>query len=185
MRKGLRECPSNSLRPLVLLLALLVAAKASADSVRLGIFVAEQTIRSQIELYRVQHYDELPWAPGEVAQKQWAPLVDEKYLQVAPRNRYVSEEVATTIVELTEPGDVGANIDRATAGWAWNSTDEILYAIGVPQSLGCAVAQWEFAQEREDRIWSLLMKAFAGVIVLAAFLYAARPFVRRVIGKEA
>ncbi len=186
MRKGLRECPSNSLRPLVLLLALLVAAKASASQpAGPNIDSIVQTVRSQIELYQVQHGDELPWAPGEVAQKQWAPLVDEKYLQVAPRNRYVSEEVATTIVELTEPGDVGANIDRATAGWAWNSTDEILYAIGVPQSLGCAVAQWEFAQEREDRIWSLLMKAFAGVIVLAAFLYAARPFVRRVIGKEA
>ena len=51
MRKGLRECPPMSLRPLVLLLVLLVGAKASADSVRLNILVAEQTIRSQIELY--------------------------------------------------------------------------------------------------------------------------------------
>ena len=181
MRKGLRECPPMSLRPLFLLLVLLVAAKASADTFRLGILSTEQTIRSQIELYRVQHYGELPWAPGEVAQKQWAPLVDEDYLQAAPRNPCVSEEVATTIVELTEPGDIGANIDRATAGWAWNSTDEMLYAIGVPYSVGCVVAQRELAQEREDRIW-LLLKAFAGVIVLAAFLYAARAFVARLLG---
>ncbi len=61
----------------------------------------------------------------------------------------------------------------------------ISHAIGVPQSLGCVVAEWEFAHEREDRIWLRLMKAFARVIVLAAFLYAARPFVRRVIRKEA
>ena len=170
MRKGLRECPPMSLRPLFLLLVLLVAAKASADSGGFHILSVQQTIRSQIELYRVQHDDELPWAPGEVAQKQWAPMVDENYLQAAPRNLHVSEEVATTIVELTEPGDIGANIDRATAGWAWNS----------PQSLGCVVAG-EFAQEREDRIW-LLLKAFAGAIVLAAFLYAARAFVARLLG---
>ena len=181
MRKGLRECPPMSLRPLFLLLVLLVAAKASADTFRLGILSTEQTIRSQIELYRVQHYGELPWAPGEVAQKQWAPLVDEDYLQAAPRNLHVSEAVATTIVELTEPGDIGANIDRATAGWAWNSTDEMLYSIGVPYSVGCVVAQREFAQEREDRIW-LLLKAFAGVIVLVAFLYAARAFGTRLLG---
>ncbi len=182
MRKGLRECPPMSLRPLFLLLVLLVAAKASADTFRLGILSTEQTIRSQIELYRVQHYGELPWAPGEVAQKQWAPLVDEDYLQLrGTPNPHVSEQVATTIVELTEPGDIGANIDRATAGWAWNSTDEMLYAIGVPYSVGCVVAQRELAQEREDRIW-LLLKAFAGVIVLAAFLYAARAFGTRLPG---
>ena len=100
-------------------------------------------------------------------------MVDENYLQAAPHNLHVSEEVARTIVELTEPGDIGANIDRATAGWAWNSTDEMLYSIGVEA--------WELAQEREDRRW-LLLKAFAGVIVLAAFLYAARAFVARLLG---
>ena len=172
MRKGLRECPPMSQRPFFLLLVLLVAAKASADSGGFNILSVQQTIRSQIELYRGQHYDELPWAPGEVAQKQWAPLVDEDYLQAAPRNLHVSEAVATTIVELTEPGDIGANIDRATAGWAWNSTDEMLYAIGVEE--------WELAQEREDRIW-LLLKAFAGLIVLVAFLYAARAFGTRLL----
>ena len=176
MRKGLRECPPMSLRPLFLLLVLLVAAMASADSGGFNILSVQQTIRSQIELYRVQHDDELPWALGEVAQRQWAPLVDEDYLQAAPRNANVSEEVATTIVELTEPGDIGANIDRATAGWAWNSTDEMLYSIGVEEW-----EERELAQEREDRIW-LLLKAFAGVIVLAAFLYAARAFVARLLG---
>ena len=166
-----------SLRPLFLLIVLLVAAKASADTFRLGILSTEQTIRSQIELYRVQHYGELPWAPGEVAQKQWGPLVDEDYLQLrGTPNPHVSEQVATTIVELTEPGDIGANIDRATAGWAWNSTDEMLYSIGVEEW-----EERELAQEREDRIW-LLLKAFAGAIVLAAFLYAARAFVTRLLG---
>ncbi len=176
MSKGLRECPPMSLRPLFLLLVLLVAANASADSFQLSTLAQEQTIRSQIELYQVQHYDELPWAPGEVAQKQWAPLVDEDYLQTAPRNFHVSEEVATTIIELTEPGDIGANIDRATAGWAWNSTDEMLYSICVEEWLAQEREDRELAQERKDRIWSLLKKAFAGVLVLAAFLYAARAF---------
>ncbi len=176
MRTGLRECPPMSLRSLFLLLVLLVAAKASADSGGFNILSVQQTIRSQIELYRVQHDDELPWALGEVAQKQWAPLVDENYLQAAPRNLHVSEAVATTIVELYEPGDIGANIDRATAGWAWNSTDEMLYSIGVEEW-----EERELAQEREDRIW-LLLKAFAGAIVLAAFLYAARAFVARLLG---
>ena len=176
MRKGLRECPPMSQRPFLLLLVLLVAAKASADSFQLAILSSEQTNRSMIELYQVQHDDELPWAPGEVAQKQWTPLVDEDYLQAAPRNPCVSEEVATTIVELTEPGDIGANIDRATAGWAWNSTDEMLYSIGVEEW-----EERELAQEREDRIW-LLLKAFAGLIVLVAFLYAARAFGNRLLG---
>ncbi len=176
MRKGLRECPPMSQRPFFLLLVLLVAAKASADSGGFHILSVQQTIRSQIELYRVQHDDELPWAPGEVAQKQWAPLVDEDYLQAAPRNLHVSEAVATTIVELTEPGDIGANIDRATAGWAWNSPDEMLYSIGVEEW-----EERELAQEREDRIW-LLLKAFAGAIVLSAFLYATRAFVARLLG---
>ena len=111
-----------------------------------------------------------------MAQKQWAPMVDENYLQAAPHNLHVSEEVARTIVELTEPGDIGANIDRATAGWAWNSTDEMLYSIGVEEW-----EERELAQEREDRIW-LLLKAFAGAIVLVAFLYAARAFVARLLG---
>ncbi len=177
MRKGLRECPPMSQRPFFLLLVLLVAAKASADSGGFNILSVQQTIRSQIELYRAQHDDDLPWALGEVAQKQWAPLVDEDYLQLrGTPNPHVSEQVATTIVELTEPGDIGANIDRATAGWAWNSTDEMLYSIGVEEW-----EERELAQEREDRIW-LLLKAFAGVIVLAAFLYAARAFGNRLLG---
>ena len=57
MRKGLRECPPMSLRLLFLLLVLLVAAKASADSGGFHILSVQQTIRSQIELYRVQHDD--------------------------------------------------------------------------------------------------------------------------------
>ncbi len=178
--------PSKLCLGLIGAAALLLGAEASAsEAAGPNIDSIVQTVRSQIELYRVQHDDELPWAPGEVAQKQWTPLVDEDYLQAAPRNPCVSEEVATTIVELTEPGDIGANIDRATAGWAWNSTDEMLYAIGVEEwEIAQAWEKWELAREREDLI-RLLLKVFAGESVLEALLYAARPFVRRVVGKEA
>ncbi len=55
----------------------------------------------------------------------------------------------------------------------------MLYSIGVKEWEEWE--EWELAQEREDRIW-LLLKAFAGAIVLAAFRYAARAFVAPLLG---
>ncbi len=150
--------------------ALLLGAEASASqSMRSNIDSMEQTIRSQIELYRVQHDDKLPWAPGEVAQKQWAPLVDENYLQGAPRNPLSPPGAATRIIELTERGDRGRNIDPSTAGWVWNSTDHNFYSIGKED--------WGRAMEQRARRSWIRTVAIASAIVLLVVFYLARAVV--------
>ncbi len=153
--------------------ALLLGAEASAsEPAGPNIDSIVQTVRSQIELYRVQHDDELPWAPGEVAQKQWAPLVEENYLQGAPRNPLSPPDAATRIIELTERGDRGRTIDPSTAGWVWNSTDHNFYSIGKED--------WSRAMEqRARRSWirTVAAVAAASAIVLLVVFYLARAVV--------
>ncbi len=77
-----------------------------------------QTIRSQIELYNVQApgngwtplYDSALVAPGD--DTFWDPLVDNDYLQQAPRNPYQAPATATAV-----GGVAGA------FGWVWDGDD--------------------------------------------------------------
>ena len=162
--------PSKLCLGLIGAAALLLGAEASAsEAAGPNIDSIVQTVRSQIELYRVQHDDELPWAPGKVAQKQWAPLVDENYLQGAPRNPLSPPSAATRIIELTEPGDTGRNVDPSTAGWAWNSTDHSFYPIGREN--------WHRAVEQQARRSWIRTMAVASVIVLLVVFYLARAVV--------
>jgi hypothetical protein len=147
----------------------LVAATATAESVRLNLDCQQQTINSQVEAYTVWH-GTAPWSPGEVARTQWRPLIDNGYLQSEPINNLSPREVATRIVELTEAGDRGLDLDPARAGWAWNSTDRVCYAVGLEQwKAELEEAAWA---AREKRKWSFkpfLTLAGASVAVTVLF----------------
>ncbi len=163
----------------------LVSATAMADSVRSNLASHEQTINSQIELYTVQH-GKVPWPPGEVARTQWRPLVsvggcgvraceqcvfvDNRYLQTEPRNPLSPPEVATRIVELTEAGDRGLDLDPAHAGWAWNSTDHLFYGVGLEHWLAEREEAWRKARMKAR--WSfkpVLMLVGASIAVMVLF----------------
>ena len=59
-------------------------------------------IRDQIPLYKVEQ-GRPPWAPGEVAEAQWRPLVENRYLWEGPPNPYCPDrpEISTRIVSLS------------------------------------------------------------------------------------
>ncbi len=83
-----------------------------------------QTVRSQIELYRVQHQGVLP-----AILTDWTDLTDMdptfgRYLQQAPRNPMVIDPALTTLCVAGTMADVGV-----AAGWVWDATEEQLYVV--------------------------------------------------------
>ncbi len=82
-----------------------------------------QTIRSQIELFRVRHNGTLP----DLLTNQWDELVDPTgeppYLQDEPVNPFTGNSV---IVAGTSHL-AGAS---ATDGWVWDATEGRLFAVG-------------------------------------------------------
>ena len=82
-----------------------------------------QTIRSQIELYRLQNLGALPEdAAGTMI--DWAVLTDpalnpqqQRYLQQAPRN------------PLQNNSTLVAAAPAAGVGWVWDDADEQIYAV--------------------------------------------------------
>ena len=83
----------------------------------------EQVARSQIEVYYWNH-KRYPWSPGEVAEKQWSvfgPLriarhAGQTSMETVPINPLSPPEVASLIVEVTDAGDHGTDIDTTKAG---------------------------------------------------------------------
>ena len=141
-------------------LSLHSTATATSVAISATLLSQQQTVNAQIELYYVQQ-GRLPWPPGEVAGTQWRPLVEEGYLHAAPRNELSPPPVATRIVELTKVGDRGLDIDLAEAGWVWNSTDCVLYPVGLDA--------WLARQETARRSFTpvlFLVGASAGILVL-------------------
>ncbi len=161
--------PSKLCLGLIGAAALLLGAEASASQpVQSNIDSMVQTVRSQIELYSVQNA-RYPWSAGDGAEDQWDVLIQGGYLQGAPRNPLSPPSAATRIIELTEPGDTGRNIDPSTAGWAWNSTDHSFYPIGREA--------WRRAVEQQARRSWIRTMAVASVIVLLVVFYLARAVV--------
>ncbi len=149
--------------------ALLLGAEASASQpMRSNIDSIVQTVRSQVELYSMQN-GRYPWSAGDGAQGQWDVLIQGGYLQGAPRNPLSPPSAATRIIELTEPGDTGMNVDPSTAGWAWNSTDHNFYPIGREN--------WHRAVEQQARRSWIRTVAVASAIVLLVVFYLARAVV--------
>lgn len=68
-----------------------------------------QTLRGQLELYKVQHQDTYP----NLVANQWADLVAGDYVQAAPRNPLQAAATATVVAAAA-----GAN-----NGWIWTGND--------------------------------------------------------------
>jgi type II secretion system protein G len=77
------------------------STQASEASVRSQL----QTLRGQLELYRVQHNDMYP----DLAADGWADMLTENYLQAAPKNPLQNN--STTIAAAPAAG----------VGWVWVS----------------------------------------------------------------
>jgi general secretion pathway protein G len=65
-----------------------------------------QTLRGQLELYKVQHNDVYP----DLDTTQWTPLINGDYIQSAPRNPLQAPATATAV------GAAAA----ANVGWVWD-----------------------------------------------------------------
>jgi type II secretion system protein G len=81
------------------------STQANAANVRSQL----QTLRGQLELYKVQHNDVYP----DLVNDGWADLIAGDYIQSAPRNPLQDPATAT---------DVGAAA-AANVGWAWDGDD--------------------------------------------------------------
>jgi len=96
-------------------------ASASSTSSQL------QTLRSQIELYRIKNM-----AAPDLITDQWDNLLnppggERQYLQAAPVNPFTGN----SLIIAGTSHDTG---DGATDGWVWDATDEQLYAVGFDES---------------------------------------------------
>ncbi|MCA9292072.1 MAG: prepilin-type N-terminal cleavage/methylation domain-containing protein [Phycisphaerales bacterium] len=82
---------------------------ASTDAANASLRSQLQTIRSQLELFRVQNGDTYP----DLINNGWDDLVDNDYLQSAPRNPLQAAATATAIGAAA-----GADV-----GWIWDGAD--------------------------------------------------------------
>jgi len=65
-----------------------------------------QTLRGQLELYKVQHTDNYP----DLVAAQWADLISGDYIQAAPRNPVVGTNTVAAAA-------------AANVGWVWDGAD--------------------------------------------------------------
>ncbi len=93
-----------------------------------------QTVRSQIELYRIKNM-----APPDLVINQWGDMLnppggERQYLQAAPLNPFTGFAVIVA-------GTSHLNGVSATDGWVWDAAAEQLYAVGFDESTGVYTAQ--------------------------------------------
>ncbi len=111
----------------------------------------EQLANSNVALYEWNH-KRSPWAPGEVAEKQWSVFgrlrmprgAHVASLETVAINPLSPPEVASLIVEVIRSGDRGAGVDTTIAGWIWNSSDNVMYATDPKEGLEA----WSRATDR-------------------------------------
>jgi general secretion pathway protein G len=95
---------------------------ASEEAARSSTQSQLQTVRSQVELYRVQHQGVLP----DLLTNGWDDMTTMdptfgRYLQQDPRNAMRQNQ--STVIAGTV-SDTGVD-----AGWVWDATEEQLYAV--------------------------------------------------------
>jgi hypothetical protein len=66
------------------------------------------------------------WSPDLSSSQPWNELLRSRLLWEEPANPFSPPDVSTRILVLEEPGVAGESVSPKTAGWVWNSTDEIL-----------------------------------------------------------
>jgi general secretion pathway protein G len=88
-----------------------------------------QTIRSQIELYRVRHNGQYP----DLINNGWTDLIGDDYMRAAPVNpRTNHEEVVAGTSHLDGSATDGWVFDAATGNLYASFFDEVAYADGDP-----------------------------------------------------
>ncbi len=90
--------------------------KASEDAQVGNVQTQLQTIRSQIELYRVKNNAQYP----DLITNGWTDLIGPDYLKAAP----VNPRTNSSLIAAGVDHDAGA----ATDGWIWDATAHNLYA---------------------------------------------------------
>ncbi len=114
---------------------------ASEDAKSSSLYTQLQTIRSQLELYQVQHNGNYP----NLVTTQWTPLTTKTdvtgaagtdfgpYLQQAPQNPFTSKAVVVAGTSI-------AGGSSATDGWVWDNTNKVIFAVGFNESTGVYTA---------------------------------------------
>jgi hypothetical protein len=97
-------------------------APLSQDAKEACLKVTLQTLRNQIELFRIRNNGALP----DLAHNQWQDLIAKEYLRNPPRNPFSPQEVWTKVVVAKS----GTAVDPKTAGWAFDPEKGTLYAAG-------------------------------------------------------
>ena len=115
---------------------------ASQDARKSSLVSQLQTIRSQLELYKLQHRDLWPTSDGAVGSAwAWAKMTAKTnddgtttgtpdlgpYLQAAPRNSISTLGDPTTVFSAASLSGAGATVSTAS-GWAFSQGDGKFYA---------------------------------------------------------
>ncbi|MHC4218880.1 MAG: hypothetical protein ACYSU7_10550 [Planctomycetota bacterium] len=66
------------------------------------------------------------WTPDLSGSQPWNDLIRTRLLWEEPANPFSPPEVAAQVHVIEEPGVAGESVSPRTAGWVWNSTDEVL-----------------------------------------------------------
>ena len=82
---------------------------ASTEANNASIRSQLQTLRGQLELYKVQHSDTYPTLVAD----QWVDLIAGDYIQAAPRNPLQAPATATVVGAAAAAG----------VGWVWDGDD--------------------------------------------------------------
>ncbi len=103
---------------------------SASESARASNLAAQQqSIRSQLELYRNQNGDVYPSFTDEDQWEQMTTRDNEfgPYLQQAPRNPFSPRANATSVAILSGEQD-GLDVDAADHGWGWNPDTQQFFA---------------------------------------------------------
>jgi hypothetical protein len=85
-----------------------------------------EDVRSAVEAFRLRRGR--AWSPDLSSPRPWGQLLRDRLLWEEPANPFSPPAVAARIHVISEPGVAGEAVSPKTAGWVWNSVDEVLEA---------------------------------------------------------